>query len=217
MPDIDTRAIFLATLETIAKNSPTRDTFSSAEINDIAGHLGLTPAETLQLIRQLNTDGRVKAEWGGDVRLIPQRESKSIHLGEGAVFVGEGANVGPGTAIGANAMAAGATRTAPADQAQAITALTAALAILTQSIAATPTQAHPELTQLVQQTQAMLPELRSANPDKDTLKEKLEDADKTLDVISKAGTMLTAAAPHLGPALGMLHSGFSFFLHLFGG
>jgi NDP-sugar pyrophosphorylase family protein len=92
--------------------------------------------------------GRIKVEWGGEVKLLPRSEFGTLHLERGATYVGEGAYIGAGTAIGNSAMAAGAVRnpqpTSPL-QLQAIVDLTAAITLLTQSMAGAKSDAQPEL------------------------------------------------------------------------
>jgi hypothetical protein len=212
MPNADTPTIFLAAMASITKASPAKDTFAAVEINAIGRNLGLTDTDTLHLIRQLDADRRIQVEWGGEVKLLPLRDPKSVRLGKGAVYIGEGAHIGSGTAIGQNAMAAGAIRNAASAlsaQDQATVDLAAAITLLTQSIAAGHTVESPELKKLLQQSQVILPELRSDRADKDKMKERLEEADQALNLLTKTGAVVTAAMPHLHSALELLRSGWS--------
>lgn len=186
MPNADIPTIFLAALESMAKTPPTNDAFPAAEINSLGRNLGLADTDTLHLVSQLDAEGRIKVEWGGAVKLLPSKVSKSIRLGKGAVYLGEGAQVGPGTAIGHNAMAAGATRGAafaPDAQAHAIAELAAAVTLLSQFIVTNHAEVNTELKELIQQTQAILPELRSGAASKNRFKERLDETGKTLDLI----------------------------------
>ena len=136
MLDSDIGAIFLATLESMAKASPTKDSFAAVEINAIGSNLGLADTDTLQLLRQLDAADRIVVQWGGEIKLLPRKDTKSVRLGKGAVYVGEGAQIGSGAAIGQYAMAAGSTRNSQftsATQIQAIADLTAAIVLLART------------------------------------------------------------------------------------
>jgi len=212
MPDVDTRAFLLAALESLAKASPAKAAISAAEVNNLGHNLGLSDVDTLQIIRQLDAEGRIKVEWGGEVKFLPRSRSTTIHLERGATYVGKRASIGAGAAIGNNAIAAGAARnpqpTSPL-QLQAIADFTAAITLLSQSMAGAKSDAQPELRKLIEETEAVLPQLRSKTSDKATLKDRLDEADKALGLLSKTASIASAAIPHLPKVLEMFQSGWN--------
>ena len=147
---------------------------------------------------------------GRRIKLLPRKDTKSVRLGKGAVYVGEGAQIGSGAAIGQYAMAAGSTRNSQstsATQIQAIADLTAAIVLLAQYVTASESEPQADLKKLIEETRAVLPELRSATPDKGKLKDRLDIVDKATGIVSKTVTIASATVPASPLVLDLLHKG----------
>jgi hypothetical protein len=209
MANLDNRTLLLETLKSMLQTSR-KVAISASETNDVGLSLGLAEAETLQLIRQLDAEGYVQIEWGGAVKLLSRSESKTIHLDKGATYIGDGAFIGAGIAVGSNAMAAGAVRyfqSTSQTQMQAISDLTAAISLLTHLTGRMQSEVTPELKTLIEETRAVLPELRKDAPDKNKIKDRLDEVDKATGILSKVVTMASGASQVSPQVLDLFHKG----------
>jgi hypothetical protein len=205
--------ILLCTLNSALELTPETPRLSAEQVNTLAGKLDFDPQETLHLVNELKEAELVELHWPGQVSITGKGTSAlrpsqpSVSLGSNAVYVGPGAQIGAGSAIGANAMAAGATRIQveqALETSRVIADIIAAQQHLIRQQATLPTEAGDHAKALATEADAIRQEIQKPEVNKHTVEQRL---DKAKGILEKLGGLTTAAAS-LKPALDVLHKSF---------
>jgi len=86
----------------------------SEAVNRLGASLLLSPPETFDVVSKLESEGWVETHWGGRVAVTPSGQEhilgksaavQNIHLGDGAIYIGEKVHISSGVAVGAQAIA----------------------------------------------------------------------------------------------------------------
>ena len=104
--------LLLRTLNSALELALISDELSAEQVNGLAQKLGFESQETLRLVEGLKRQDLVELHWGGKVSITgkgksalnPAESTPQVYLGKGATYVGPGAQVGAGAAVGQNAM-----------------------------------------------------------------------------------------------------------------
>jgi hypothetical protein len=206
----ENRLLLLQTLNSAQELSPSADQLSAEQVNRLAEKLGLNPQETLRVLEDFRQQHLVELRWGkvsitseGKSALRPSGSgTPAVHLEKGAVYLGAGAQIGAGAAIGKKARGrATITRGDLPPEAMAMIAnLIAAQQHLISAATTLPAEVREDASKLADETDAIQHALQNPGAGKPGLEQRLDRAKGLLD---KLGGITTAAAA-LGPALNLL-------------
>ena len=206
--------LFLQTLDVAQGLSANPSRLSADQVNSLAQTFGLENSDTLRIVEDLKREGFVELHWGGELSVtsagkqaLRSAHPSQVYVGDNAVYVGPGAQVGSGAALGTNAMAAGAVRFDGVDRLEVME--TIARLIAAQQQLATIGEKLPPETQtmtkhLVQETSAIQQELRKPSPSKSDIESRLAKAKGVLEQL----VGITTAASGLQPTLQFLNTSF---------
>ena len=206
--------LLLRTLNSALELALISDELSAEQVNGLAQKLGFESQETLRLVEGLKRQDLVELHWGGKVSitgrgkstLSPAESASQVYLGKGATYVGPGAQVCAGAAVGQNAMGAGAVKIQDLqlERSVVLADLIAAHQHLVNARATLPPEAREASQRLADETDAIQQQVRSPTSDKQTVEKRLDRAKVILDKLAGITTATTA----LGPALQLLSRSF---------
>jgi hypothetical protein len=179
---MDRKAVLLATIESALSLEPKGGRLSAKKVNDLGRRLGLSDEDVFEFVRQLSSEGAIDLEWGGNVKSVrPETKRPSIHLEEGATYVGDGASAN-NAAIGAHARVLTANES---DQKliPIVAQLTVAIEKLTLESASLQAEYLKAFQQVISLNQSMVQQLlKGEKVDKSGLKEKMDEAEGALKI-----------------------------------
>ena len=201
---MDKKAVLLATIESALKLQPSAAPLSAEQVGELGQKLGLSVRDTLETVRQLSADEEIDMEWRGKVRGVRRKpEGASISLGPNAIYIG------PLTHIQNSAVGAGAhvevSKAPQEDLTQIVGKLTAALDSLSVYLSGATAEQQQTCRRLLDVTEATQQQLlQNDEPDKASLGRQLDEADKALGLLEKAGKLGATITPQLPLAWDML-------------
>jgi hypothetical protein len=183
---------------------------SAEQVNGLGETFQIAPAQVLNLVERLQSDGLVQLHWGGALSLTPDGRQRAEGGGaegtpsaRGGVSIGDigaGATVvfdSPGAVAGYQATGAGATGAGAIRIEAPIGDLAAVLQALRSARAGLSGQAGEDAQALERELEAMLKHVQRPDPDKDGLQQSLGRSRSLLERLTQVGEITGKLKPVL--------------------